>query len=398
MGKVSCFFRQDIRPSTTAATTRRTTNHKNSTRPSTSLTTPPGRLPLDLRLNSPPAMMRSPSPSLDSSLDPIDPIDPTYSHALPLERESELVKQVWSSLRQTLEQQRQQLGAIKTAHSEAQDTKQFSLLPQLVLKMEAMTATVLHLEAEYKTVKANMESAKANIRNQNKTVKTALTPQELQSGLPIPSPYRHQDPLLMQQHNSHDVRPLTRQELSGTREPLISNILRDARIGVVKPILVASYDYSDGKRYIWHKDLVKKFEASSDARKCQLLKKEFFKPLTSLTTYRMKDRMTDENCGRRSALPLPLPTHLRDRQRLMHRQKQRDSERRTHNKGERIKREQNQGGIGREEGRLKNRAAVSPTTTTTRRTRKRKKKKKGIFQESSLIVDNRAPYAKGEPW
>ena len=143
-----------------------------------------------------------------------------------------------------------------------------------------------------------------------------LRGQRLQTGLP-PGQYRH--PL-----SAHkDLRPLMKQNLTGPRESLVSNILRNARNGQSKPVLVASYDLKSGsstsKRscgtYVQHQNVVERFHMSPDARRGRSLKLEFAKPLNSLKRYRPDARMTDDVPNRISERRVPM--HLRDRQRRL---------------------------------------------------------------------------------
>lgn len=206
-----------------------------------------------------------------------------------------------------------------------------------------------------------------------------LNTQHLDSGLPPSSPFRHEDPLFMMQEGGwNDVRPLTRQELSGTREPLVSNILRDARNGLIRPFIVASYDKNDGTRYVEHKNLVEKFKASTDGHNTKVLKRTFSKQLNSLKKkYRPLDRMTDEML-RSTRHQEVVPMHLRDRQRLKVRRS------RSNRNGGRYR-----ANVNRSKGRRKEMNGCTSTRTT------RRLKQNSIFQESSLIVDNRGLFKKG---
>ena len=242
------------------------------------------------------------------------------------------------------------------------------------------------LRSQYPADKKNSgndsSSSTHNCLHENDYLETKpspLTTQHLDSGLPPPRPW----PKLFATNN---VRPLTRHELSGTREPLVSNILRDARIGRTRPLVVASYDTKDGTRYVVHKNLVDRFNTSIDGHNNMLLKRQFAKQIKSLKTkYRLYDNMTDEigsgsiNVGRSNNLT-NIPMHLRDRERLEKKNKTRGSVARR---------------ISSSRIRKNYKQETKQTNTMIRATKTRRKtrtKNDLIFPESSLIVDNRGPY------
>ena len=180
--------------------------------------------------------------------------------------------------------------------------------------------------------------------------KESIKGQRLDSGLPFRQ-YRH--PLTGMQ----DIRPLTRMDLTGTRESLVSNVLRNARSNKIDPILVARYDLQSGKRYVEHKNVVQRYNLSPDARRARALKREFAKPLQSLKKYYVGNKMTDE-MPKIKLKDVKINMHLRD----------------------------TKFGSGR---RGRGRASRTGRTRRKRPMTTGGKWKKKRFQESSLMVDNR---------
>ena len=173
----------------------------------------------------------------------------------------------------------------------------------------------MDLEAAAMAAAANYSEDHHNLLRKFPTVRTttnmeSLTPQRLETGLPLPRSYRHP----MSSPQDAALSPLQRHESSGRRETLASSVLRDARRGMIRPVTVAQYDLQSGTRYVEHRDAVNVYHASQDARRARHLKREFAKPLTSLRKYHVVPSMNDVAL-RHERKGESVPMHLRDRER-----------------------------------------------------------------------------------
>ena len=176
-------------------------------------------------------------------------------------------------------------------------------------------AMMRSLEAAAMAAAANYSEDHHNLLRKFPTVRTttnmeSLTPQRLETGLPLPRSYHHP----MSSPQDAALSPLQRHELSGRRETLASSVLRDARRGMIRPVTVAQYDLQSGTRYVEHRDAVNVYHASQDARRARHLKREFAKPLTSLRKYHVVPSMNDVALGHERKGE-SVPMHLRDRER-----------------------------------------------------------------------------------